>query len=144
MMKRPPLILPPWQQCCSFLRSQLPFPQGAEAKQLPSTPNKQQVSASGSSSLALEISPERGMGTKPSGPYPQVSRGKGGCTPWAWLCQQHPAAMQAPACRTQGLSSATHQLAHRLPWGSQMSPRSGLRCPCTGCEGFTLLQHKGM
>lgn len=48
----------------------------------------------------------------------------------------------------QGLPSATHQLGHLLPRCSQMSPCSDLHCPCTGCEGFTLLcsllRHKGM
>ena len=146
-MKRPPL-LPPWQQHCSSLRSRLPFPQGAEAKLLPTAPNKCQVSAEGSSSLVLEISSQRALGTKPSGPYPQVSQGKGGCTPWGWLCRQHPPAMHTPAPTTGGLPSTTHQLTHLLPHSSQMSPCSDLHCPCTGCEGFTLLcsllQHKGM
>jgi len=106
-------ILPPRQQRCSSLRSRLPFPQGAEAKPLPRTPNEQQVSADGSSSLALENSPEQDLGTKPSGPKPRVSGGKGGCTPWAGCAHspRQPCTQQLPGpggCPLPPTSSPTH------------------------------------
>lgn len=66
------------------------------------------------------------MGTKPSGPYPQVSKATGGCTPWG---QQHPPVTGGPAPQSRGLPCATHQLTHILPCGSWMSP-------CLDLQGF--------